>query len=130
MTPQGQCESLSRYLKSTLAPYLTNVTAAAMLCSEVLCQGKGRCTRKDYDSGHYLHLNPAHFTISREEEAYVATGLPSAADVDALSQHFTCACYAGQACEAKAVYPSQVRQFRVGGVHLGHHAVHPRNRTL
>uniref|UniRef100_H3C6U6 Hyaluronidase n=1 Tax=Tetraodon nigroviridis TaxID=99883 RepID=H3C6U6_TETNG len=99
---KGQCESLSRYLKSTLAPYLANVTAAAMLCSEVLCQGKGRCTRKEYDSTHYLHLNPAHFTISQVEGAYVATGLPSAADVDALSQHFTCQCYAGLTCQARA----------------------------
>uniref|UniRef100_H3C5A1 Hyaluronidase n=1 Tax=Tetraodon nigroviridis TaxID=99883 RepID=H3C5A1_TETNG len=98
---KGQCESLSRYLKSTLAPYLANVTAAAMLCSEVLCQGKGRCTRKEYDSTHYLHLNPAHFTISQVEGAYVATGLPSAADVDALSQHFTCQCYAGLTCQAR-----------------------------
>lgn len=84
-----------------------------MLCSEVLCQGKGRCTRKDYDSTHYLHLNPAHFTLSRVKETYVATGLPSAADVDALAQHFTCQCYAGQTCTAKPVYPSQVRQFTV-----------------
>lgn len=84
-----------------------------MLCSEVLCQGKGRCARKDSDSAHYLHLNPAHFTISREEEGYVASGLPSAADVDVLSEHFTCRCYAGQTCEEEAVYPRQVQRFRV-----------------
>lgn len=84
-----------------------------MLCSQVLCQGKGRCARKDYDSTHYLHLNPAHFTISRVEEAYVATGLLAAADVDALAQHFTCQCYAGQTCEARPVYPSQALQFKV-----------------
>lgn len=84
-----------------------------MLCSEVLCQGKGRCTRKDYDSAHYLHLNPAHFSISQVEGAYVATGLPSAADVEALAEHFTCRCYAGQACGAEASYPRQGRRFRV-----------------
>lgn len=113
MTPQGQCESLSRYLKSTLNPYVANVTAAAMLCSEVLCRGRGRCTRKDYDSTHYLHLNPAHFTISQVEGRYVATGLPSAADVDALAKHFRCQCYAGQSCGAQPVYPDRVRQLKV-----------------
>lgn len=109
MTPQGECESLSRYLKSTLSPYIANVTAAAMLCSQVLCQGKGRCTRKDYDSAHYLHLNPAHFSLRQVGGAYLATGAPSAADVDALARHFTCQCYAGQDCEARPVHPGQVR---------------------
>lgn len=113
MTPQGQCGSLSRYLKSTLGPYVANLTAAAMLCSEVLCRAKGRCVRKDYDSAHYLHLNAASFTIRRVEETYVASGLPLAADVDALSRHFTCRCYAGQACEAAPRYPSRPRHFRV-----------------
>lgn len=113
MTPQGECESLSMYLKSTLNPYIANVTAAAMLCSEVLCQGRGRCTRKNYDSTHYLHLNPAHFNIRQVEGQYVATGIPSDADVDALSEHFTCQCYVGQNCKAKPVYPDQVQQFKV-----------------
>ncbi|XP_041852196.1 hyaluronidase PH-20 [Melanotaenia boesemani] len=46
------CQSLSEYLTSTLNQYIANVTAATMLCSEVLCQGKGRCIRKDYNSPH------------------------------------------------------------------------------
>ncbi|XP_003967305.1 hyaluronidase PH-20 isoform X2 [Takifugu rubripes] len=110
---KGECESLSRYLKSTLNPYIANVTAAAMLCSRVLCQGKGRCTRKNYDSTHYLHLNPSHFNISQVKGTYVARGIPSVADVDTLSEHFTCQCYVDQNCEAKPVYLDQVQQFEV-----------------
>uniref|UniRef100_A0A3Q3X994 Hyaluronidase n=1 Tax=Mola mola TaxID=94237 RepID=A0A3Q3X994_MOLML len=95
---KGACRSLSRYLKSTVNPYIANATAAAMLCSQVLCQSNGRCLRKDSDSSHYLHLNPAHFTIRRADEKYVVIGLPSSGDLQAWAQHFTCQCYAGRKC--------------------------------
>lgn len=84
-----------------------------MLCSKVLCQGRGRCTRKNYDSTHYLHLNPSHFNISQVNGTYVATGIPSVADVDTLSEHFTCQCYVDQNCEDEPVYLDQVQQFEV-----------------
>lgn len=110
---QAACETLSRYLKSTLNPYIANVTAAAMLCSEVLCQRKGRCIRKNYDATHYLHLNPANFIIRQTDGRYVANGLPSRADVDALAENFTCQCYAGQTCSSKRFYPHEEKVFKV-----------------
>ncbi|XP_056272120.1 hyaluronidase-5-like [Pseudoliparis swirei] len=79
---KAACESLAEYLTSTFNPYIANVTAAAMLCSQVLCQGRDCCVRKSYDSAHYLHLNPAHFSILRARKKYVAIGLPSAADLN------------------------------------------------
>ncbi|CAJ1056046.1 hyaluronidase PH-20-like [Xyrichtys novacula] len=110
---KGTCQLLSKYLESTLNPYITNVTAAAMLCSEVLCQGKGRCVRKNYDSAHYLHLNPAHFSIAKVDGKYAANGLPSAADLNAWAENFTCQCYAGSSCSAKLKHPTAARSIWV-----------------
>lgn len=110
---QDACESLSDYLSSTLNPYIANVTAAAMLCSEVLCQWKGRCVRKNPDSAQYLHLNPASFSIQRTNRKYVAIGLPSTADLDNLAENFTCQCYAGSRCSAKLTPPTSIQQIWV-----------------
>uniref|UniRef100_A0A8C2XI58 Hyaluronidase n=2 Tax=Cyclopterus lumpus TaxID=8103 RepID=A0A8C2XI58_CYCLU len=103
------CESLSEYLTSTFNPYIANVTAAAMLCSQVLCQGRGRCVRKSYDSAHYLHLNPAHFSILRADKKYMAIGLPSAADLNVWAENFTCQCYAGWSCSPKLSQPTTMK---------------------
>lgn len=80
-----------------------------MLCSEVLCQGKGRCVRKNYDSAHYLHLNPAYFSIVRAERKYVVVGLPSAADLSAWAENFTCQCYAGMSCSSNLLHPTTIK---------------------
>ncbi|KAF3706110.1 Hyaluronidase PH-20 [Channa argus] len=106
---KAACQTLSEYLTSTFNPYIANVTAAAKLCSELLCQWKGRCVRKNYDSTHYLHLNPDHFDILRAKRRYVAVGLPCAADLDAWAENFTCQCYAGLSCSPKIVHPTTVK---------------------
>ncbi|XP_056243843.1 hyaluronidase-like isoform X2 [Seriola aureovittata] len=106
---KAACQSLSEYLSSTFNPYIANVTAAAMLCSEVLCQGKGRCVRKMYDSSHYLHLNPAYFSLLRANRKYVAIGLPSATDLNAWAENFTCQCYAGSRCSPNLVHPTKIK---------------------
>ncbi|XP_028287112.1 hyaluronidase PH-20 [Parambassis ranga] len=103
------CQSLSEYLTSTFNLYVANVTAAAMLCSEVLCQQKGRCIRQNYDTPAYLHLNPAHFSVLRADKKYVAIGLPSVADLNAWAQNFTCQCYAGRSCSPNLVQPTAVK---------------------
>ncbi|XP_017291082.1 hyaluronidase PH-20-like [Kryptolebias marmoratus] len=110
---KAACQSLSEYLTSTFNPYIANVTAAAMLCSEVLCQGNGRCVRKDYDSSNYLHLNPASFDILRAGEKYVAVGLPSASDLNAWSENFTCQCYAGWQCSPRLQKPTRIKVISV-----------------
>uniref|UniRef100_A0A3B3SL45 Hyaluronidase n=1 Tax=Paramormyrops kingsleyae TaxID=1676925 RepID=A0A3B3SL45_9TELE len=91
-------KALSSYLNSTLNPYIANVTAASRLCSESLCQGNGRCIRKDYNSDVYLHLNPASFSVRKSNGKYVAVGIPTLSDLTYFSDHFTCQCYAGLSC--------------------------------
>ncbi|XP_069375563.1 hyaluronidase PH-20-like [Paralichthys olivaceus] len=95
---QASCESLSSYLSSTLNPYVTNVSAAAQLCSSFLCRGNGRCVRKYYNSNHYLHLNPESFKVVHIQRRYLALGRPTFADLKALSRGFTCQCYKGLSC--------------------------------
>uniref|UniRef100_A0A3B3XSM6 Hyaluronidase n=1 Tax=Poecilia mexicana TaxID=48701 RepID=A0A3B3XSM6_9TELE len=94
----ASCQSLSDYLSSTLSPYVANVTAAAMLCSRLLCKGNGRCVRKNYNTAHYLHLNPTSFRILKAGGKYIAVGLPSASDLNDWVENFTCQCYAGWSC--------------------------------
>ncbi|XP_061106663.1 hyaluronidase PH-20 [Conger conger] len=95
------CEALSNYLTSTLNPYIANVTAATKLCSRSLCQGNGRCVRKNYDSDDYLHLNPRTFRIVRYNGRYVAIGRLTIADLGLFARRFTCQCYAAQECAPK-----------------------------
>ncbi|XP_048878580.1 hyaluronidase-5-like isoform X2 [Brienomyrus brachyistius] len=98
---KASCEALSSYLTSTLNLYITNVTAASRLCSESLCQGNGRCIRKDYNSDVYLHLNPASFSVQKSNGKYVAVGIPTLSDLTYFSDHFTCQCYAGLSCSPR-----------------------------
>lgn len=110
---KDSCQSLSDYLSSTINPYIANVTAASILCSQVLCQAKGRCIRTDPDSTNYLHLNPAHFSIMKADRKYVAVGLPSTDDLNEWAENFTCQCYAGWSCSPKLVPPTSIRQIWV-----------------
>ncbi|XP_062403838.1 hyaluronidase PH-20-like [Sardina pilchardus] len=105
---QASCDNLSDYLLSTFNPYVANVTAATQICSNFLCQGNGRCVRRDYNTDTYLHLNPQHFQIQRSVGSYVVTGVPSMQDFLDMYEHFTCQCYAGRSCSASI--PSQPPQ--------------------
>ncbi|XP_077600905.1 hyaluronidase PH-20-like [Stigmatopora nigra] len=110
---KASCESLSNYLTSTLNPYLVNVTAAAMLCSQALCQGRGRCVRRYSSSSVYLHLDASRFSILRADRKYMAVGLPSAQNLDAWAQNFTCQCYARQECTPNLMPPTGIQVIKV-----------------
>ncbi|KAF7215134.1 hyaluronidase PH-20 isoform X2 [Nothobranchius furzeri] len=110
---KAACQSLSEYLSSTFNPYIANVTAAAMLCSNVLCQSHGRCVRKNYNSSEYLHLNPTYFSILRAGGRYIAVGLPTASDLNAWVENFTCQCYAGWSCAPELKRPTRIQVIKV-----------------
>ncbi|XP_034056553.1 hyaluronidase PH-20-like isoform X2 [Gymnodraco acuticeps] len=98
---QTSCAALSSYLTSTLNPYITNVTVAAQLCSNFLCRGNGRCLRKNYNSNHYLHLNPENFRILHVQKRFLVLGRPSLSDLKAFSRGFSCQCYTGLSCSPR-----------------------------
>uniref|UniRef100_UPI0037E8349A hyaluronidase-1-like n=1 Tax=Semicossyphus pulcher TaxID=241346 RepID=UPI0037E8349A len=98
---ETSCEALSSYLSTTLNPYITNVTLAAQLCSNFLCRGNGRCVRKNYNSDHYLHLNPENFRVMYVQKRYLVLGKPTLTDLKTMSKRFTCQCYEGLNCSPR-----------------------------
>lgn len=100
---QNTCRTLDNYLRRTLTPYLINVTMAARICSQVLCQDSGACARKKWNSSDYLHLNPENIAIRMTKDGkYTLQGQPSYQDLQTFIEKFDCRCYAGHSCEPRA----------------------------
>ncbi|XP_070710325.1 hyaluronidase PH-20-like [Pempheris klunzingeri] len=126
---QTSCSGLSSYLSSTLNPYITNVTVAAQLCSSFLCRGNGRCVRKNYNSNHYLHLNPENFKVMHVHKRYLVLGRPTLTDLKALSRRFTCQCYKGLSCSPRT--HRQLAKALSFSVKQGlHHKAHTLNKAM
>lgn len=96
---QESCLTVKRYIDGPLGHYVINVTAAAKLCSKVLCKKNGRCIRKNSESSAYLHLSSNSFKIrvhySEKGPRFVVTGKPGPEDIEAMKQRFMCQCYQG-----------------------------------
>lgn len=100
---QNTCRTLDNYLRRTLTPYLINVTMAARICSQVLCQDSGACARKKWNSSDYLHLNPENIVIQMTKDGkYTLQGQPTFQDLQTFIEKFDCHCYAGHSCEPRA----------------------------
>ncbi|KAJ8261850.1 hypothetical protein GJAV_G00159170 [Gymnothorax javanicus] len=80
---QDTCSAAERYLEKTLNPYILNVTTAARLCSSALCNNNGRCVRKKWSRGDYLHLNPSRYRIKSSKSGELSVkGRLSQDDID------------------------------------------------
>uniref|UniRef100_A0ACB8EIS9 Uncharacterized protein n=2 Tax=Sphaerodactylus townsendi TaxID=933632 RepID=A0ACB8EIS9_9SAUR len=98
------CQVIKNYLEKELGPYIINVTTAAELCSQTLCNSHGRCLRQASNASVFLHLNPASFLIHYNDNKLVADGKLSQADITFLRTHFLCHCYQGwhgEGCEGR-----------------------------
>ncbi|XP_028618490.1 hyaluronidase PH-20 [Grammomys surdaster] len=94
------CPILHNYMKTTLNPYIVNVTLAAKMCSQTLCNEKGVCSRKTESSDVYLHLNSSSFNIKLIETGkYEVLGNPRVGDLEYFSEHFKCSCFSKMTCE-------------------------------
>ncbi|XP_055464118.1 hyaluronidase PH-20-like [Psammomys obesus] len=94
------CPVLHKYMETVLNPYIINVTLAAKMCSQTLCEDKGVCTRKNESSDVYLHLNPNHFDITLMEDGkFGVKGSPRVGDLEYFHEHFKCSCFANMNCE-------------------------------
>ena len=92
--PQRACSELAAYVRDVLGPYSVNVTAAARLCSVSLCQGRGRCVRRNAESSAYLHLPRSDFRLGAEKaQGAAATGQLSPAGLDRWRRDFRCQWY-------------------------------------
>ncbi|XP_054582346.1 hyaluronidase PH-20 [Eptesicus fuscus] len=96
------CKKLHDYMDTTLNPYIINITLAAKMCSQVFCQEKGYCTRKNVDSSDYLHLNPMHLTIETDPKGkFKIKGKASVEDLKQFAENFHCSCYPNTSCETE-----------------------------
>ncbi|XP_054985118.1 hyaluronidase PH-20-like [Sorex araneus] len=94
------CRNLKTFERETLSPYLINVTLAAKICHQALCQDRGFCTRKDWNSNDYLHLNPKNFVIKFAYcDKFIVDGEPSVEDLQQFSDKFDCTCFANVTCK-------------------------------
>ncbi|XP_054985141.1 hyaluronidase PH-20-like [Sorex araneus] len=94
------CRNLKNFERETLSPYLINVTLAAKMCQQALCQDRGFCIRKDWNSNDYLHLNPKNFVIKFAYcDKFIVYGKPSIQDLQQFSDKFDCTCFANVTCK-------------------------------
>lgn len=93
---QHNCTRVRSFLRHRLGRYITNVTRAAEFCSDFLCQGNGRCVRRDPHAHHYLHLSARNFRIHLSADgSFTVTGWPSQWELQFLRRRFRCHCYEG-----------------------------------
>lgn len=93
---QHNCTNVKSFLSHRLGQYITNVTRAAEVCSDFLCQGNGRCTRRDPEAGHYLHLSADSYHIRPSGDGdFAVTGWHSQHELQLLTERFRCHCYEG-----------------------------------
>lgn len=87
---------MKSFLSHRLGQYITNVTRAAEVCSDFLCQGNGRCVRRDPRAPHYLHLSSDSYQIQASGDgSFAVSGWPSQHQLQLLMQRFRCHCYEG-----------------------------------
>uniref|UniRef100_A0A672FGK7 Hyaluronidase n=1 Tax=Salarias fasciatus TaxID=181472 RepID=A0A672FGK7_SALFA len=99
---EDSCFGARSHLENVMNQYILNVSTAAGLCSRALCQGRGRCVRKQWDEDVYLHLDPHRYQILRRRRGgpLSVSGSLSQADVFWFDQHFDCMCYSGEPCRS------------------------------
>ncbi|XP_021121992.1 hyaluronidase-1 isoform X1 [Heterocephalus glaber] len=94
---QESCQAIKEYMDTTLGPFILNVTSGALLCSQALCSGHGRCARHPSHPEALLILNPASFSIQFTPGGKPLTlkGGPSLEDQAQMAMKFRCRCYRG-----------------------------------
>ncbi|XP_057691727.1 hyaluronidase-5-like [Corythoichthys intestinalis] len=100
---EDSCFDARRHLENVMNPYILNVSTATRLCSEALCQSRGRCVRKRWDEDVYLHLDGRRYRIEQRHQLgplTVSGGGLSQDDVHWFSRHFDCMCYNELPCQS------------------------------
>uniref|UniRef100_A0ABI8AR93 Hyaluronidase n=1 Tax=Felis catus TaxID=9685 RepID=A0ABI8AR93_FELCA len=91
------CQAIKEYVDTTLGPFVLNVTSGALLCSQALCSGHGRCARRPSHPEALLILNPTSFSIQPTPGGGPLTlqGALSLEDRMQMAVEFKCRCYRG-----------------------------------
>uniref|UniRef100_A0A3Q3QVB6 Hyaluronidase n=1 Tax=Monopterus albus TaxID=43700 RepID=A0A3Q3QVB6_MONAL len=130
---RDNCTKVKSFLSHRLGQYIINVTRAAEVCSDFLCQGNGRCVRRDPHAPHYLHLSADSYHIQASgDEDFTVTGWHLQHELQLLTERFRCHCYEGHEgknCDSinkrkkniliNSVFPGQLKMlFTFKMVHL------------
>lgn len=96
-------------MDTTLGPFILNVTSGALLCSQALCSGHGRCARRLSHPEALLILNPTSFSIqlTRGGGPLTLQGALSLEDRMQMAVEFQCRCYRGwkgARCEQRGMW--------------------------
>ncbi|XP_058501257.1 hyaluronidase-4 [Solea solea] len=98
---RSNCSKVKAFLSHRLGQYIINVTRAAEVCSDFLCQGNGRCVRRDPRAPHYLHLSRGSYHIRPSGNGdFAVTGWHSQHELQLLTERFRCHCYEGHEGES------------------------------
>ncbi|KAI1892918.1 hypothetical protein AGOR_G00138460 [Albula goreensis] len=81
-----QCELLQDYVNTVLGDYVRALKRGAQRCSQMLCNGNGRCARQDPHSGHMMHLSSNPELHCTSDSTHNSTQFRLA---------FQCLCYEG-----------------------------------
>ncbi|XP_052494369.1 hyaluronidase-4-like [Budorcas taxicolor] len=91
------CLSVQKFIQGPLGHYAVNVTTAAKLCSQSLCNNNGRCVRKTSESSSYLHMpgsSSKKYGLSKSLRAILSPA-NKLKTVKAMKDGFVCRCYHG-----------------------------------
>ncbi|XP_061578683.1 hyaluronidase PH-20-like [Cololabis saira] len=99
---EESCIDADNHLDQVMNPYILNVSMATKMCSKALCQGQGRCVRKNWNEDVYLHLDPRRYRIQRDVPGGPLTvnGRLSQDDIRFYDQNFDCMCYSPEPCRS------------------------------
>lgn len=94
------CSDAGRHLEEVMNDYIRNVSWATQLCSKGLCQGLGRCVRKQWDSDVFLHLDPQRYPRDKMKRRGLleVKREPSKDEVNWFDRWFDCMCYSEKPC--------------------------------
>lgn len=111
LSPQHNCSKVKAFLNHRLGQYITNVTRAAEVCSDYLCQSNGRCVRRDPEEPHYLHLSRSYRIHSNRNGSFTVTGWHSQQELHLLAKRFRCHCYQGyQGDHCDSIEPEETEE--------------------
>ncbi|CAH6778348.1 Hyal6 [Phodopus roborovskii] len=91
------CLSVQETIQGLLGPYVFNVTSAAKLCSQSLCNSHGRCVRKTAESSFYLHMpedSHKNYVINKGFR-FVTSARSKLKTIMNMKNGFVCHCYYG-----------------------------------
>ncbi|XP_069852772.1 hyaluronidase-4-like [Dipodomys merriami] len=91
------CLSVQQSIQGPLGSYAVNVTSAAELCSESLCNNRGRCVRKTLEASCYLHMpgNSSKKFMPNKSFRFVTSKQSKLKTITDMKNGFGCHCYYG-----------------------------------